>query len=41
MRIVGGKPVFSGDVIAIDGMDADYVSKCRYCYNRDLKKYGE
>ncbi len=41
MRIVGGKPVFSGDVIAIDGMDADYVSKCRYCYNRDLKKHGE
>ena len=37
MRIVGGKPVFDGEQLAIDGIDAEYKSLCRYCYKNILK----
>ncbi len=38
MRLENGNPVFEGDQIAIDGIDATYQSLCRKCYNREKKK---
>ena len=38
MRIEGNKPVFSGEQIAIDGIDARYEAVCRKCYNNTRKK---
>lgn len=40
MRFVDGIPVFSGEQVAIDGIDATYEAKCRYCYKNIEKKYG-
>ncbi len=37
MRIVDGKPVFDGEQLAIDGIDAEYSAVCRYCYKKYLK----
>lgn len=34
MRIVNGAPVFEGDQIAIDGVDSEYKSVCRSCYEK-------
>lgn len=38
MRLVNGKPIFLGEQVAIDGVDASYEAKCRYCYNREFKE---
>lgn len=38
MRIENNNPVFSGEQIAIDGIDARYESVCRKCYNNAKKK---
>ena len=38
MRLENGIPVFEGDTIAIDGIDATYESKCRKCYKNIKKK---
>lgn len=32
-------PVFSGDQIAIDGIDSEYDSVCRVCYKKLRRKY--
>ena len=44
MRLENGIPVFEGEQIAIDGIDATYESVCRKCYKnakkRILKKYS-
>ena len=37
IRIVDGNPVFLGKQVAIDGVDAEYKSVCRYCYKNVLK----
>lgn len=37
MRLENGIPVFEGEQIAIDGIDATYESVCRKCY-KDAKK---
>lgn len=37
MRIVDGKAVFDGEVVAIDGVDVSYRSVCRKCYKDELK----
>lgn len=41
MRLINGKPVFDGDVVAIDGIDASYEAKCRYCYKNAIKEYNK
>lgn len=38
MRKENGVPVFEGDQIAIDGIDATYVSVCRKCYKNAKKR---
>ena len=38
MRIENGIPVFDGEQIAIDGVDALYKSVCRNCYKNAKKK---
>lgn len=38
MRLYNGIPVFEGDVVAIDGIDATYESMCRKCYKNHKKK---
>ena len=38
MRLEGGIPVFEGEVVAIDGIDATYESMCRKCYKNHKKK---
>lgn len=38
MRLENDIPIFSGDVIAIDGIDATYKSVCRKCYKNEKKK---
>ena len=38
MRLENGIPVFEGDVVAIDGIDATYESMCRKCYKNQKKK---
>ena len=38
MRLDNGIPVFEGDVVAIDGIDATYESMCRKCYKNHKKK---
>lgn len=38
MRLENDVPVFSGEQIAIDGIDARYDSVCRRCYNNVRKK---
>ena len=40
MRIVKGVPVFNGEQVAIDGVDAEYKAMCRYCYKNALKENG-
>lgn len=37
MRIIDGKSVFTGEVVAIDGVDVSYRSVCRKCYKDELK----
>ena len=37
MRFENNEPVFEGDTIKIDGIDASYKSFCRKCYN-DIKR---
>lgn len=39
MRLNKGIPVFDGEQIAIDGLDATYEAKCRQCYKKLKKKY--
>ena len=34
---INDNPIFEGEVIAIDGIDASYKSYCRKCYN-DIKR---
>jgi thymidine kinase len=41
MRMENGIPVFSGEQIAIDGVEATYESKCRSCYKRMKRKYKD
>jgi thymidine kinase len=41
MRIVNDNPVFNGDVVMIDGVDASYEAKCRYCYKNAIKEYNK
>ena len=42
VRFVNGKPVFSGEQIAIDGKDeVTYVSMCRKCRKKLLKNYNK
>lgn len=41
MRIVKGIPVFDGEQLAIDGIDAGYEAMCRYCYKNALKEVGK
>ena len=38
MRLENGNPVFEGDIVAIDGIDASYKSLCRSCYKSETKK---
>ena len=38
MRIEKGIPVFEGEIVAIDGIDATYESMCRKCYKNNKKK---
>ena len=38
MRLYDGIPVFEGDVVAIDGIDATYKSLCRKCYKNEKKR---
>ena len=38
MRFENGVPVFGGEVVAIDGIDATYESMCRKCYKNHKKK---
>lgn len=38
MRLENGKAVFSGEQIAIDGIEATYESICRKCYNNTKKR---
>lgn len=40
MRLEGGIPVFDGEQIAIDGVDATYEAKCRKCYKNMKRKYN-
>ena len=34
-------PVFEGEQISIDGIDADYDSVCRPCYKKLRRQYGK
>ena len=38
MRLENGQPVFSGEQIAIDGIEATYESNCRKCYSKIKKR---
>ena len=38
MRLESGIPVFDGEQIAIDGIEASYKSVCRKCYNNAKKR---
>ncbi len=38
MRLENNIPVFEGEVVAIDGIDATYKSMCRKCYKNEKKK---
>lgn len=38
MRLENDIPIFDGEVIAIDGIDATYKSVCRKCYKNEKKK---
>ncbi len=39
MRLENNIPVFDGEQIMIDGVEATYESKCRNCYKKLRKKY--
>ncbi len=39
MRLENNIPVFEGNQIAIDGVEATYEAKCRSCYKKLKKKY--
>lgn len=41
MRLENGIPVFEGEQIAIDGVDATYDAKCRNCYKKLKRKYNK
>ena len=41
MRVVGGVPVFAGEQVAIDVVDAEYNAMCRRCYKNALKETKE
>ena len=34
MRLINGVPVFEGEQVAIDGVDSEYKSVCRTCYEK-------
>ncbi len=38
MRLINEEPIFSGEQIAIDGIEATYKSVCRKCYKTAKKK---
>lgn len=38
MRLVNGIPVFEGEQVAIDGVEATYEAVCRRCYKEAKKK---
>ena len=38
MRLVNGIPVFEGEQVSIDGIDAEYKSVCRTCYEKEKSK---
>ena len=38
MRLENGVPVFEGEQVLIDGVDATYNSVCRRCYKEAKKK---
>ena len=38
MRVVNGIPVFEGEQVAIDGVEASYEATCRSCYKKLKKK---
>ena len=40
MRLENGIPIFDGEQIAIDGIDATYEATCRNCYKKLKKKYN-
>ena len=39
MRVINGIPVFEGEQVAIDGVEATYEATCRSCYKKLKKKY--
>lgn len=41
MRLENGIPVFDGDQIMIDGIEATYEAKCRRCYKKLKKEYNK
>ena len=38
MRLENGNPVFEGDQVKIDGVEAEYEATCRKCYKKLKKK---
>lgn len=38
MRLKNGNPVFEGEQVAIDGVDAEYKPVCRSCYEKEKNK---
>ena len=38
MRLLSGIPVFEGEQVAIDGVDSDYKSVCRECYEKERNR---
>ena len=38
MRVENGRPVFVGEQVAIDGVDATYRSVCRSCYKKEKRR---
>ena len=41
MRLRDDQAVFTGEQVEIDGIDAVYEPKCRYCYKKEFKKQNE
>lgn len=37
MRMINNVPIFDGEQIAIDGIDAEYIAVCRHCYKEAQK----
>lgn len=38
MRLINGMPVFEGEQVSIDGIDSEYKSVCRACYEKERSK---